>query len=52
MKKVFLIELKEQNERVYFQKDRFVIFDDNEIHLKIFQLTHDSLNAKHFNKIK
>ena len=36
MKKVFLTELKKRDERVYFQKNRLVIFDDDEIRLKIF----------------
>ena len=36
MKKVFLIKLKERDERVYFQKNRLVIFDNDEIRLKIF----------------
>ena len=35
MKKIFLIKLKKQDERIYFQKNRFLIFDDDEIHLKI-----------------
>ena len=36
MKEIFLTKLKERNEQVYFQKNRLVIFDDNEIRLKIF----------------
>ena len=36
MKKIFLTELEKRDERIYFQKNRFVIFDNNEIHLKIF----------------
>ena len=52
MKKIFSIKLKERNERVYFQKNRFVIFNDDEIRLKILQLTYDSFNAEHFKKIK
>ena len=52
MKKVFLIKLKKQNERIYFQKNRFIIFDDDEIRLKFFKLIHDSFNAEHFEKIK
>ena len=35
MKKVFLIKLEKRDERIYFQKNRLVIFDDNEIYLKI-----------------
>ena len=29
-----------------------MIFDDNEIRLKIFQLIHNSFNAKYLKKIK
>ena len=36
MKEIFLTKLKKQNERIYFQKDRFMIFDNDEIRLKIF----------------
>ena len=46
------MKLKERDKRIYFQKNRLVIFDNDEIRLKKFQLTHDSLNAKHFKKIK
>ena len=35
MKKVFLTKLKKRDERIYFQKNRLVIFDNNEIRLKI-----------------
>ena len=52
MKEIFLTKLEKRNERIYFQKDRLVIFDDDEIRLKILQLTYNSLNAEHFNKIK
>ena len=34
MKKIFLIKLKKQDERIYFQKNHFIIFDDDEIYLK------------------
>ena len=36
MKKVFLTKLEKRDERVYFQKDRLIIFDNDEIRLKIF----------------
>ena len=36
MKKIFLMKLKKRNGRIYFQKDRLVIFDDDEIRLKFF----------------
>ena len=52
MKEIFLTKLKEWDERIYFQKNRLVIFNNNEIRLKILQLTHDSFNVKHFKKIK
>ena len=52
MKKLFLTKLKKRNKRIYFQKNGFIIFDNDEIRLKNFQLTHDSLNVKHFKKIK
>ena len=52
MKRIFLIELKKRNERIYFQKNRLVIPDDDEIRLKILQLIHDSFNAKHPEKTK
>ena len=50
MKETFLTKLKKRDERVYFQKDYFVIFDNDEIRLKILQLIHDSFNVKHFKK--
>ena len=31
---MFLIKLKKRDERIYFQKNRLVIFNDNEIRLK------------------
>ena len=52
MKKIFLTELEKRDKRVYFQKNRLVIFDNDEIRLKILQLAHDSFNIKHFKKIK
>ena len=36
MKKIFLIKLKERDKRVYFQKNRLVILDNDEIRLKFF----------------
>ena len=36
MKKIFLTKLKKRDERVYFQKDRLMILDNDEIRLKIF----------------
>ena len=36
MKKIFLTKLKKRDERIYFQKDRLVIFDNDEIRLKKF----------------
>ena len=36
MKEIFFIKLEKRDERVYFQKNRLVIFDDDEIRLKIF----------------
>ena len=52
MKGIFLIELEERDGRIYFQKDRLVIPDDDEIRLRILQLAHDSLNAGHPEKTK
>ena len=52
MKKIFLTKIKKRDKRIYFQKNRLIIFDDDEIRLKKFQLTHDSFNIKHFKKIK
>ena len=36
MKEIFLTELEKRDKRIYFQKNRFVIFDNDEIRLKIF----------------
>ena len=36
MKKIFLTKLEKRDERVYFQKNHFIIFDNDEIRLKIF----------------
>ena len=36
MKKIFLMKLKKRDERLYFQKNRFVILDNDEIRLKFF----------------
>ena len=36
MKRVFLIKLKKRDERIYFQKNHLVIFNNDEIRLKIF----------------
>ena len=36
MKKIFLMKLKKRDGRIYFQKNRFVIFDNNEIRLNFF----------------
>ena len=52
MKEISLTKLKKRNERIYFQKNRFIILNDDDIRLKILQLIHDSLNAKHFKKLK
>ena len=35
MKEVFLTKLKKRDEWIYFQKDRLVILDNDEIRLKI-----------------
>lgn len=52
LKSILFVKLKEKNKRIYFQRYKLLIFDNNDLYFNIFIFIYSFFNIKHLEAVK